>query len=141
MEQSSLLNNPAFRFTAGAIGTWIVITIALFLALVAYNNKASATAKPAPIPANQYVYVSEFEVLGAHLSPKSSDAMIKLGGFYIPVKFTFDLEPKVEITSLEIGEITDVNGKGYNDFTNNQDHKAINSALVAYINKRHGGAI
>ncbi|ENX00921.1 hypothetical protein F900_01905 [Acinetobacter modestus] len=141
MKQSSLLNNPAFRFTAGAIGTWIVITISLFLALVAYNNKASASAKPAPIPANQFEFVSEFEVMGAHLSPKSSDAMIKLGGFYIPVKFTFDTEPKVEITSLEIGEITDINGHGYNDFTIHQDHKAINAALVAYINKRKVGAI
>lgn len=141
MEQSSLFNNPAYRFTAGAIGTWIVITIALFLALVAYNSKASANAKPAPIPTNQYVFVSEFEVMGARLSPKSSDAMIKLGGFYIPVKFSFDQEPKVEITNLEIGEITDVNGKGYNDFTNYQDHKAINSALVAYINKRQGAML
>lgn len=141
MGQSSLLNNPAFRFTAGAIVTWIVITIALFLALVAYNNKASASAKPTPIPANQFEFVSEFEVMGAHLSPKSSDALIKLGGFYIPVKFTFDTEPKVEITNLEVGEITDLNGKGYNDFTNYQDHKAINAALVAYINKRKEGAI
>ena len=79
--------------------------------------------------------------MGAHLSPKASDALIKLGGFYIPVKFSYDSEPKVEITSLEIGAITDVNGKGYNDFTNYEDHKAINTALVTYINKRHGGAI
>ncbi|MBP8005838.1 hypothetical protein MMO38_13910 [Acinetobacter sp. NIPH 1852] len=130
MEQTPIISNPAFRFTVGAVCVWFAATIAIVFALLVYNNKA--TANPAPIPTNDFIFASEFEVVGAHILPTSSNALLKLGGFYIPVKFSFDTDP-VSISSLEIGEITDVNGKGYNDFTNRQDHQAINSALVAYI--------
>ena len=63
----------------------------------------------------------------------TGDALVKLEGFNIPVKFEFSTEPKIEITNLEIGSITTVYDKPFNDFTTREDHKAINAALVAYI--------
>ncbi|NNP68931.1 hypothetical protein [Acinetobacter sp. Ac_5812] len=136
MEQTTILSNPAVRFGAGAIGVWVLMSllIAAIFAAIWHNINAPLQNLP-PTKEERYSFQNEFFVSAGAIHKNSGEALVKLEGFNIPVKFDFETDPKIEITNLEIGQITTVYGKDFNDFTNWEDHKAINAALVAYIKK------
>lgn len=77
-------------------------------------------------------------------SKNTGTGLINLDGYLVPVDFKFETYPSdygieetaftaVDITNLEIGQITDRNGNHIDDFTNFQDHKRINEALKNFI--------
>lgn len=95
---------------------------------------------------SEQVTKSSYEVMTAQLtSDITGEAVIDLDNFRVPVKFVFNSSVKqigdltdteITIENLEIGVITDITGTHqYSDFTNWRDHKAINTALIAYIKK------
>lgn len=76
----------------------------------------------------------------------SGIAVIKLDGFRVNVSFDFEIHPDsygvpgseftaVDVTQLTINEITDVNGKSYNDFTDYNDHRNINALIKGFIER------
>jgi len=133
MEQTSIFGNPAYRFGAGVLGIWLVIS--LFIVGIFYLIWTSSTSDSALPSAttSTYSFENEFSVAAGVVHQNTGEALVKLEGFNIPVKFKFTTDPTIEITDLEIGEITTVYGNEFNDFTDWKDHKAINAALVAYI--------
>jgi len=133
MEQTSIFGNPAYRFGAGVLAIWLVIS--LFIVGVFYLIWTSSSSNSSLPSANTttYSYENEFSVAAGVIHQNTGEALVKLEGFNIPVKFKFNTDPTIEITDLEIGEITSVYGKSFNDFTTRQDHRSINAALVAYI--------
>lgn len=139
MEQTTILSNPAVRFGAGAIGIWFLMSlfIALIFAAIWHNINISSSKPATKVPSVSATqqFENEFSVAAGAIHQNSGEALVKLEGFNIPVKFDFTTDPKIEITNLEIGQITTVYGKEFNDFTDWKDHKAINAALVAYIKK------
>ncbi|MDO7194649.1 hypothetical protein Q5M49_13285 [Acinetobacter nosocomialis] len=90
---------------------------------------------------------STYGVLTAKITGKHSGvAVIKLDSFRLNVSFDFDAHPDsygvpgseftaVEITQLTVNEITDVNGKSYNDFTEFEDIRNINALLKGFIER------
>lgn len=139
MEQTPVISNPGVRFTFGALGIWLALTMCasfIFLAMFWSANHKAPVPKPAttiPTVSATQQFQNEFSVAGAAIHSNSGEALVKLEGFNIPVKFDFATDPEIEITNLEIGAITTVYDKPFNDFTTREDHKAINAALVAYI--------
>lgn len=85
-------------------------------------------------------------MLTAKITGKHSGvAVIKLDSFRLNVSFDFEAHPDsygvpgsefttVDITQLTVNEITDINGKSYNDFTEFEDIRNINSLLKASSN-------
>ncbi|KXZ66762.1 hypothetical protein AVENLUH5627_02456 [Acinetobacter venetianus] len=133
MKQTSIFGNPAYRFGAGVLGIWLVIS--LFIVGIYYliwKSSAPDSASPSATTST-YAFENEFSVAAAVIHQNTGEALVRLEGFNIPVKFKFNTDPTIEITDLEIGEITSVYGKSFNDFTTRQDHRSINAALVAYI--------
>ncbi len=143
MEQTTIIGNPSVRFTFGAVGIWLALTMFasfIFLAIFWSANYKAPAPKPAttvPSVSATQQFENEFSVAAAVIHQNSGEALVKLEGFHIPVKFEYATEPDIEITNLEIGAITTVYDKPFNDFTTREDHKAINAALVAYI-KQNG---
>ncbi|MCY0783252.1 hypothetical protein ABF119_19355, partial [Acinetobacter baumannii] len=90
---------------------------------------------------------STYGVLTAKITGKHSGvAVIKLDSFRLNVSFDFEAHPDsygvpgseftaVEITQLTVNEITDVNGKSYNDFTEFEDIRNINGLLKGFIER------
>jgi len=79
-------------------------------------------------------------------SDSSGMAVIKLDSFLLKVSFDFESHADnygvpgseftaVEITNLAVEQITDVNGKDWNDFTDYNDHRNINQMIVGYIER------
>ncbi|KAF1026102.1 MAG: hypothetical protein GAK29_01503 [Acinetobacter bereziniae] len=79
-------------------------------------------------------------------SETSGKAVIKLDSFLVLVSFDFESHPDsygvsgseftaVDITNLAVEQITDVNGKDWNDFTDYNDHRNINQMIVGYIER------
>ncbi|HCQ9757723.1 TPA: hypothetical protein OMQ82_003869, partial [Acinetobacter baumannii] len=76
----------------------------------------------------------------------SGEAVIRIDGFKLNVSFDFDGVADsygvagsdftaAEITNLAIESVTDLSGKPFNDFTNRDDHRNINTLLVGYIDR------
>ena len=105
----------------------------------AFQTKAPSLFTPKTQP-------STYGVLTAKITGKHSGvAVIKLDSFRLNVSFDFEAHPDsygvpgseftaVDITQLTVNEITDVNGKSYNDFTEFEDIRNINGLLKASSN-------
>lgn len=90
---------------------------------------------------------STYGVLTAKITGKHSGiAVIKLDSFRVNVSFDFEAHPDsygvpgseftaVDITQLSVNEITDINGKSYNDFTEHEDIRNINALLKGFIER------
>lgn len=146
MEQKTIQSNSAFQFGKVVFSTWAVTSITLFGIATAitscdYNLAHSSTAPYANVTSSSY------GVMSLQLtSDITGEAVINIDGFNVPVKFVFDKHKDsygvpgseftaIEITNLEIGQITDSNGNNYKDFTIFDDHRNINAQLAAYIEK------
>lgn len=131
---------PFSRFKIAIVsGLLTVGAIAL-----AYEQTATQYKPPVTIP---NVTPSTYNIDALKLiSDTSGIAVIKLDSFLLKVSFDFDTRPDnysvpgteftaVDITNLAIDEITDVNGKDWNDFTDYNDHRNINQMIVSYIER------
>ena len=104
------------------------------------NKRSSFSIYPKTQP-------STYGVLTAKITGKHSGvAVIKLDSFRLNVSFDFEAHPDsygvpgseftaVDITQLTVNEITDVNGKSYNDFTEFEDIRNINGLLKGFIER------
>ncbi|WGM23783.1 hypothetical protein [Acinetobacter pittii] len=116
------------------------------LASCEYKTAQSSLATP-PQTFTPQTQPSSYGVQTAKITGKTSGiAVIKLDGFRVNVSFDFETHPDsygvpgseftaVDVTQLTINEITDVNGKSYNDFTDYNDHRNINAILKGFIER------
>jgi hypothetical protein len=131
---------PLSRFKIAIVsGLLTVGAIAL-----AYDQTATQNEPQVTIP---NVTPSTYNIDVLKLTSNTSGiAVIKLDRFLLKVSFDFDIRPDndgipgteftaVDITNLAIDEITDVNGKDWNDFTDYNDHRNINQMIVSYIER------
>ncbi|WP_333668479.1 hypothetical protein [Acinetobacter guillouiae] len=131
---------PLSRFKIALVtGLLTVGAIAL-----AYDQTATQYEPPVAIP---NVTTTTYNIDALKLTSDTSGiAVIKLDSFLLNVSFDFDTRQDndgvpgteftaVDITNLAIDEITDVNGKDWNDFTDYNDHTNINQMIVSYIER------
>lgn len=153
MEQKALDDKPArafanaliawFKCAFVAIIAWVIILLLVFLwAWGIEKVKASKTVTPPVYIEPNLATQNYYQVATANLTSNiTGEAVISMDRFIVPAKFVYDTsiqngETVIDIHNLEIGVITDITGTHqYSDFTNWQDHKAINTALIAYIKK------
>lgn len=144
MEQKTFEDNSAFRFGTVVLATWTISTVLILSGAWVVSKVTSNKSEPTY---TNLITESYYKVMTANVNPDhTGQAVINLDNFKVPVKFSFEntvqhsgpiTEPLINIKSLEIGPITDMSGKHhYRDFTNYQDHKGINAALVAHIKKK-----
>ncbi|MBJ9947808.1 hypothetical protein I5729_01585 [Acinetobacter bereziniae] len=119
-----------------------LLTVGAFA--LAYDQTATQYAPPVTIP---NVISPTYNIDALKLTSDTSGiAVIKLDSFLVKVSFDFDTRPDndgvpgteftaVDITNLAIDEITDINGKDWNDFTDYNDHRNINQMIVSYIER------
>ncbi|MFW1746256.1 hypothetical protein ACG9XW_08550 [Acinetobacter guillouiae] len=117
--------------TVGAIG-------------LTYEQKAPEYKPPAAIP---NISPSTYNIDALKLTSDSTGmAVIKLDSFLLKVSFDFESHADnygvpgseftaVDITNLAVEQITDVNGKDWNDFTDYNDHRNINQLIIGYIER------
>lgn len=115
--------------------------------LVACQLQPAFQTKEAPSLFTPKTQPSTYGVLTAKITGKHSGvAVIKLDSFRLNVSFDFEAHPDsygvpgseftaVDITQLTVNEITDVNGKSYNDFTEFEDIRNINDLLKGFIER------
>ncbi|EMD1463491.1 hypothetical protein ACIWZI_003891, partial [Acinetobacter baumannii] len=115
--------------------------------LVACQLQPAFQTKDAPTLFTPKTQPSTYSVLTAKITGKHSGvAVIKLDSFRLNVSFDFEAHPDsygvpgsefttVDITQLTVNEITDINGKSYNDFTEFEDIRNINSLLKGFIER------
>ncbi|EPF6351350.1 hypothetical protein M1E69_003171 [Acinetobacter baumannii] len=115
--------------------------------LVACQLQPAFQTKDAPTLFTPKTQPSSYGVQTAKITGKNSGiAVIKLDGFRVNVSFDFEAHPDsygipgseftaVDVTQLTINEITDVNGKSYNDFTDYNDHRNINALIKGFIER------
>ncbi|KQG01702.1 MAG: hypothetical protein E6657_06915 [Acinetobacter sp.] len=135
--------NPFNLFAIGSIA-------ALALSggtLVACQFQPPAEAKDSYTSFTPKIQPSTYGVLTAKITGEHSGvAVIKLDSFRLNVSFDFEAHPDsygvpgseftaVDITQLTINEITDINGKSYNDFTEFEDIRNINGLLKGFIER------
>ncbi|MFW1764791.1 hypothetical protein ACG9X2_04895 [Acinetobacter bereziniae] len=111
---------------------------------LAYDQKTTEYKPPVAIP---NVTPSTYTVDALKLtSGTSGKAVIKIDSFLVLVSFDFETHSDsygvpgseftaVDITNLAVEQITDVNGKDWNDFTDYNDHRNINQVIVGYIER------
>ena len=145
MEQKTIEGNSALHFAKVVFASWATASIALVAVMATVSSCDYQAARSSAT--TQQVLHSYYGVMALKLtSENSGEAVINLDGFRVPVKFVFDKHPDsygvpgseftaVDITNLEIGQITDANGNNYKDFTIFDDHRNINAQLAAYIEK------
>ncbi len=145
MEQNTLNHNrPSIqlRMKHVALGSALLFGLTGAYALV--------SEKPAPVihtsPINQ---PTDYGISAMKLDgPTSGKAVIKSDGFYIYTSFDFTAHKDdygvtgsehevIEINNLAIDRITSINGHEYNDFTDRNDHRNINTLIATYIEKNH----
>lgn len=140
--------NPIVTHRVQPMGFFKVAAISGLVTVVAvglaYDQKTTEYKLPVAIP---NVTPSTYTVDALKLtSGTSGKAVIKLDSFLVLVSFDFESHPDsygvpgseftaVDITNLAIEQITDVNGKDWNDFTNYNDHRNINQMIVGYIER------
>lgn len=115
--------------------------------LVACQLQPAFQTKEAPTLFTPKTQPSTYGVLTAKITGKHSGvAVIKLDSFRLNVSFDFEAHPDsygvpgseftaVDITQLTVNEITDINGKSYNDFTEFEDIRNINDLLKGFIER------
>lgn len=108
----------------------------------AYNPDATEYKPPVAIPA---VASSVYEVQTLKLdSDHSGTAIIKLDDYILKVGFDFDKSladygvqsseyTQVEISNLSIDDVKTIHGAEFNDFTDHNDHRAINQLIASFI--------
>ena len=123
-----------------------VATAVLAIGALAIAHQPEATEYK---PTYGHSQPTEYGVQSLSLaSDKTGIAVIKSDGFRIQVSFDFEAHhdsygvvgsefTTVEIMSLAVDKITDLNGKEYNDFTDHNDHRNINLLLSAFIEKNN----
>lgn len=130
------------HFNPNIVGLSILSAIGMLsLGALAFESKQSAPqyeVRIAPVDTG---------VQSLHLTSDTSGvASIKLDEFLIYVSFDFEAHPDsygvpgsefTNVEVVELGEIKifDANGNPYNDFTDYQDHREINSMIAGYIMK------
>lgn len=123
-----------------------IVTGLLTVGAIALAHDQTATPYKTPV-AIPNVTPSTYNIDTLKLTSDTSGiAAIKLDSFLAKVSFDFDTRADndgvpgteftaVDITNLAIDEITDVNGKDWNDFTDYNDHRNINQMIVSYIER------
>ncbi|ENW95749.1 hypothetical protein [Acinetobacter sp. NIPH 298] len=146
MEQKTIQSNSALHFGKAVFATWTAASISV-IAIAAAVSSCDYQAAHSSTVTYANVQPSSYGVMTLNItSDNSGEAVINLDGFRVPVKFLFDKHPDsygvpgseftaVDITNLEIGQITDANGNNYKDFTIFDDHLNINAQIAAYIEK------
>lgn len=115
--------------------------------LVACQLQPAFQTKEAPTLFTPKTQPSTYGVLTAKITGKHTGvAVIKLDSFRLNVSFDFEAHldsygvpgsefTAVDITQLTVNEITDINGKSYNDFTEFEDIRNINGLLKGFIER------
>lgn len=128
-----------------------VTGITAIAVLVALGSCEYRTANSS-VPSNynyesEQVVASEYQLLAATKTGENSgEAVVRIDGFKLKVGFDFQGVKDsygvtgsdftaAEITNLAIESVTDLRGKPFNDFTNRDDHRNINTLLVGYIDR------
>lgn len=143
MEQKLSQNNITFSIPNVMKVTAVIVLMTLLgLFFLAEPRKIEHTTQNDSIPDIQ---TSTYGISLLSITSKNTGTgLINLDGYLVPVDFKFETYPSdygieetaftaVDITNLEIGQITDGNGNHIDDFTNFQDHKRINEALKNFI--------
>lgn len=140
--------NPIVTHRVQPMGFLKVASITSIFAVsviaLTYDHKATEYKPPVAIP---NVTPSTYTLDALKLtSENSGKAVVKLDSFLVLVSFDFESHPDsygvpgseftaVDITNLAVEQITDVNGKDWNDFTDYNDHRNINQMIVSYIER------
>ncbi len=142
----SIMNVKATPFNTFAFVSMAALAISGG-SLVACQLQPAFQTKEAPTLFTPKTQPSTYGVLTAKITGKHSGvAVIKLDSFRLSVSFDFEAHPDsygvpgseftaVDITQLTVNEITDINGKSYNDFTEFEDIRNINGLLKGFIER------
>lgn len=142
----SIMNVKATPFNSFAFVSMAALAISGG-SLVACQLQPAFQTKEAPTLFTPKTQPSTYGVLTAKITGKHSGvAVIKLDSFRLNVSFDFEAHPDsygvlgseftaVDITQLTVNEITDINGKSYNDFTEFEDIRNINDLLKGFIER------
>lgn len=140
------MNVKANSFNLFAIGSMAALALSGGT-LVACQFQPAAEANDSYTAFTPKVQPSTYSVLTAKITSKRSGvAVVKLDCFRLNVSFDFEAHPDsygvpgseftaVDITQLTVNEITDINGKSYNDFTEFEDIRNINATLKGFIER------
>ncbi|EPH1361850.1 hypothetical protein MRU54_003883 [Acinetobacter baumannii] len=125
-----------------------VTAIAVLVALVSCEYRSANSSVPSNYNyESKQVVASEYQLLAATKTGENSgEALVRIDGFKLKVGFDFQGVKDsygvtgsdftaAEITNLAIESVTDLRGKPFNDFTNRDDHRNINTLLVGYIDR------
>ncbi len=142
----SIMNVKATPFNSFAFVSMAALAISGG-SLVACQLQPAFQTKEVPSLFTPKTQPSTYGVLTAKITGKHSGvAVIKLDSFRLNVSFDFEAHPDsygvpgseftaVDITQLTVNEITDINGKSYNDFTEFEDIRIINGLLKGFIER------
>ncbi|MFP0263721.1 hypothetical protein [Acinetobacter pittii] len=125
-----------------------ITAIAVLVALGSCEYRSANSSVPSNYNyESEQVVASEYQLLAATKTGENSgEAVVRIDGFKIKVGFDFQGVKDsygvagsdftaAEITNLAIESVTDLRGKPFNDFTNRDDHRNINTLLVGYIDR------
>ncbi|WP_407581012.1 hypothetical protein [Acinetobacter pittii] len=125
-----------------------ITAIAVLVALGSCEYKTANSSVPSNYKyESEQVVASEYQLLAATKTGENSgEGVIRIDGFKLNVTFDYEGVPDsygvtgsdfttAEISNLAIESVTDLRGKPFNDFTNRDDHKNINTLLVGYIDR------
>ncbi|WPP56302.1 hypothetical protein SOI69_03260 [Acinetobacter pittii] len=125
-----------------------ITAIAVLVALGSCEYRSANSSVPSNYNyESEQVVASEYQLLAAtKIGENSGEALVRIDGFKLKVGFDFQGVKDsygvtgsdftaAEITNLAIESVTDLRGKPFNDFTNRDDHRNINTLLVGYIDR------
>lgn len=125
-----------------------ITAIAVLVALGSCEYRSANSSVPSNYNyESKQVVASEYQLLAATKTGENSgEAVVRIDGFKLKVGFDFQGVKDsygvagsdftaAEITNLAIESVTDLRGKPFNDFTNRDDHRNINTLLVGYIDR------
>lgn len=125
-----------------------ITAIAVLVALGSCEYRSANSSVPSNYNyESEQVVASEYQLLAATKTGENSgEALVRIDGFKLKVGFDFQGVKDsygvagsdftaAEITNLAIESVTDLRGKPFNDFTNRDDHRNINTLLVGYIDR------
>ncbi|WP_151817157.1 hypothetical protein [Acinetobacter oleivorans] len=125
-----------------------ITAIAVLVTLASCEYKTANSSVPSNYSyESKQMVASEYELLAAKKTGEhSGEGVIRIDGFKLNVSFDYEGVPDsygvtgsdfttAEITNLAIESVTDLRGKPFNDFTNRDDHRNINTLLVGYIDR------
>ncbi|MCU4502093.1 hypothetical protein KTI78_02820 [Acinetobacter sp. WU_MDCI_Abxe161] len=125
-----------------------ITAIAVLVALGSCEYRSANSSVPSNYNyESEQVVASEYQLLAATKTGENSgEAVVRIDGFKLKVGFDFQGVKDsygvagsdftaAEITNLAIESVTDLRGKPFNDFTNRDDHRNINTLLVGYIDR------